>query len=158
MFRPFPRRPRAQLLLVLLGGLVTGCKSSGAPTDPALAGSNSMQPTMTAPTDDSAVQEHLVQHLKATRVVEGLREVDLDLENRGEDTVRFSYQVEWLDRAGAPVMDQDARWTPLVLEPGQRTPLALRAPHPVAESWRLVAVAQESSEPVDASSKRAPSN
>jgi uncharacterized protein YcfL len=158
MRRIIPRSLKAQALLILLSLATAGCKSSGAETDTGPAQPGPMEPTVTAPTDDSAVSEHLVQHLKSTRVVGGLREVDLDLENRSEAPVRFSYQVEWLNRVGEQVTDVNAVWTPLVLNPGERTPLELRAPHPVAESWRLVAVALEPAQAAAASIKTGPAN
>ncbi len=96
---------------------------------------------MTAqPSEDRSVEESLTQFVRESRVVDGRRVVELELENRSGVPVAFAWSVEWMDRGGERVLDLEASWTPLHLRAGERAPLELTAPASSAESWRLVAV------------------
>jgi|GEM_PF-1573981 len=92
---------------------------------------------------DRSVEEHLAQLIRSSRVVDGLRVVEIDLRNRGGEELEFAYSVEWLDRQGATVVDLEAEWTTLSLAGGESAPIEFRAPSTAADSWRLVAVALE---------------
>ncbi len=91
------------------------------------------------PTEDRSVEADLAQVIRASRIVDGLRVVELDLRNEAPRPVAFAYGVEWLDRAGQRVVDLEAAWTPLMLAAGESRPLELRAPSPQADSWILMA-------------------
>ncbi len=91
------------------------------------------------PSLDRSVEEHLTQLIRTSQIIEGHRVVELDLCNEADESLSFAYNIEWLDRAGKPVSDLEAVWTPLVLGAGEVTPIEFRAPSPRADSWRLIA-------------------
>jgi uncharacterized protein YcfL len=140
IYRLFTTASLALAVTLPLGG----CQSPEPVVVTAVGKEVSMEPTLEAPSQDESVAKFLVQHLRDSRMVGGLREVDLYLENQADAQVAFAYQVEWLDRQGEKIPDTEQFWIPVLLESGKRIPLSLRATHADAESWRLVAVALDS--------------
>jgi len=132
-FRIFTR-PAGPALLALALVACQSTKGSNAPSDlpPVLA---------QQPSQDRSVEASLEQIIRDSRLVDGLRVVELELQNRASESVAFAYSVEWLDRAGHKLADPEAGWTPLVLAAGDSRRIELRAPSPEADSWRLMAAA-----------------
>lgn len=132
---------RATLCALLLLGSACQGPDVSSEDPPQLFPGGTGEVTAEAPSKDRSVEQHLAQFIRATHVVDGRRLVEIDLVNQADASVAFSFHVEWLDREGEVVVDREASWTGVVLAPGERLPLKLTAPHPMAESWRLIAVA-----------------
>jgi len=123
-----------------LAFVAAGCGSTEKDTGAGLPPGFPQEPMTAQPSEDRSVEESLTQFVRESRVVDGRRVVELELENRSGVPVAFAWSVEWMDRGGERVLDLEAAWTPLHLRAGERAPLELTAPAASAESWRLVAV------------------
>jgi len=66
--------------------------------------------------------------------------LEFGLRNKSSSTVRFSYAVEWYDRAGVRIPGSARSWTPMTLEAGATRPVQIPMPSLEAISWRLRAV------------------
>lgn len=70
----------------------------------------------------------------------GCRVVRLNLCNDTEDSIRFAWAIEWMDKAGATCPGTPAEWRTTQLGAGKAAPVEIVAPSPQAASWRLLAV------------------
>jgi uncharacterized protein YcfL len=121
---------------------LAACQSADRSNDlPGLPEGFSSGPLAEPPSQDRSVEDSLAQVIRASRIVDGRRVVELDLCNRAPGALAFAYSVEWLDRAGQRVLDLQAVWIALMLAANESRPIELVAPSPLADSWRLMAVA-----------------
>jgi uncharacterized protein YcfL len=136
------RNPSRLLVTLLCGLALAACRnaqlSDGGGGLPGLLPEG---PFDEQPTDDRSVEAHLAQVIHTSQVIDGTWVVELDLHNKAASPLAFAYGIEWLDRSGEEVFDQEACWTPMLLGAGESRLLELRAPSPEADSWILMAVA-----------------
>ena len=130
----------------LLAGLaLAACRSTDPPEPVGDPGPVVVGESDEAPSEDHTVEAKLTKYIRGTSRVDGRRVVEFDLRNSSAEALSFAYRVEWLDRRGEPIRDQDARWIHLVLPAQASAPVEIIAPTASAESWRLRATAAEES-------------
>lgn len=131
--------------LLLAGLTLCACRSTEPSDSPGGAGPEAVLVGESAepPTEDHTVEAKLTKYIRGTREVGGRRIVEFDLRNASAESLAFAYRVEWLDRRGELVRDQEARWIHLVLPAEASVPVEIVAPSATAESWRLRATAAD---------------
>lgn len=131
---------RTLLTLCSLGALLAGCGSSPKQAEPQAPPQGQIRGTLTeAPEGDPAVEQDLETLLGNTRTVGGKRVVDFQLRNRSDRELEFAFRIEWMNRRGEPIVE-DEKWMLVHLPAGGAVALEAAAPSRDAESWTVRAL------------------